>query len=229
MGVVDPVGEWLIWLWRSAGHIFYSRGEKTIFPAGRVLLSYQGMRNTYFGRVDTMSLPFCTRYDSTTSFLSPPFDYLYSVLHERVLVARRSYTLVTDPNRGDGAPIRQTQTGSRYVQYVSPLLTSPSSTLLRSASLRRLYGTWEDVSSSRSHPHPVGALADSTDCLASPRMCFEESAGSLSSAAGSLSCMFDRPQHASRMPELDRLLSFFLGAEHRLAGPRRPARIEFLY
>jgi hypothetical protein len=30
------------------------------------------MKNTYFDRVDTVSLPFCPRYDSTTTIFTPP-------------------------------------------------------------------------------------------------------------------------------------------------------------
>jgi len=55
--------------------------ERTAFHTGRTFLSYQGMKNTYFDRVHTISLPFCPRYDSTTTIFTPlpPPPTMYTV------------------------------------------------------------------------------------------------------------------------------------------------------
>jgi len=51
--------------------------KKTLFPAKRILLSYRDTKNTYFHRIDTVSLPFCPRYDSTTTIFTLPSTIQY--------------------------------------------------------------------------------------------------------------------------------------------------------
>jgi len=42
--------------------------EKTLFPAGSMLLSYKDMKNTYFDRVDNMGLSGCHLHFQTLGF-----------------------------------------------------------------------------------------------------------------------------------------------------------------